>query len=318
MRCHKLPSFYRVPILYPSRECPASHLSSGDRADDLLSHICKIIAVIHFLVDPITIPHADGREIIQKPLEVLQGVQAVTAIHLRPGGMNLQAAAVERASMLMCIGMAGLYHQIKIEGMFVSGRLIGNPLAVTHDLLFRGTVGDIQFHFFDLIERDDIRIQLGDVGILPRKHDETASGLIQDELGLLVTIDTGTPEGFSLIREIRDYLISIGAHVIAPCTHMGVCLNTWCHFSTRVSRSKLHKDLKGGDAPYEDEKYCYIAFSKSVITPCKNRILRHPQINPGFVELEVCSKDGFKKIKYSKKDKELFKKARKSDAGDQI
>ena len=135
---------------------------------------------------------------------------------------------------------------------------------------------------------------------------------------MMLIVEPGTPEGFSLIREIRDYLISIGAHVIAPCTHMGVCLNTWCHFSTRVSRSKLHKDLKGGDAPYEDEKYCYIAFSKSVITPCKNRILRHPQINPGFVELEVCSKDGFKKIKYSKKDKELFKKARKSDAGDQI
>ncbi len=135
---------------------------------------------------------------------------------------------------------------------------------------------------------------------------------------MILIVEPGTPEGFSLIREIRDYLISIGAHVIAPCTHMGVCLNTWCHFSTRVSRSKLHKDLKGGDAPYEDEKYCYIAFSKNEVIPCKNRILRHPQINPGFIELEVCSKEGFKKIKYSKKDKELFKKARKSNAGDQI
>lgn len=135
---------------------------------------------------------------------------------------------------------------------------------------------------------------------------------------LMLIVEPGTPEGFSLIREIRDYLISIGGYVVAPCTHMGVCLNTWCHFSTRVSRSKLHKDIKGGDAPYEDEKYSYIAFSKNEVIPCKNRILRHPQINPGFIELEVCSKDGFKKIKYSKKDKELFKKARKSDAGDMI
>lgn len=135
---------------------------------------------------------------------------------------------------------------------------------------------------------------------------------------IMLIVEPGTPEGFNLIREIRDCLISIGAHVIAPCTHMGVCLNTWCHFSTRVSRSKLHKDIKGGDAPYEDEKYSYIAFSKSEVIPCENRILRHPQINPGFIELEVCSKDGFKKIKYSKKDKDLFKKARKSDAGDMI
>ena len=135
---------------------------------------------------------------------------------------------------------------------------------------------------------------------------------------MILIVEPGTPEGFALIREIRDYLISIGGHIISPCPHNGICLNTWCHFSTRISRSKLHKDIKGGDAPYEDEKYCYIAISKSETTPCKNRILRHPQINSGFVELEVCTKDGFKKIKYSKKDKELFKKARKSDAGDQI
>lgn len=135
---------------------------------------------------------------------------------------------------------------------------------------------------------------------------------------LMLIVEPGTPEGFQLIREIRDYLISIGGHIIAPCPHMSVCLNTWCHFSSRVSRSKLHKDLKGGDAPYEDEKYCYIAFSKSEVTPCKQRVLRHPQINPGFVELEVCTKEGFKHIKYSKKDKELFKKARKAGVGDQI
>ena len=135
---------------------------------------------------------------------------------------------------------------------------------------------------------------------------------------LMLIVEPGTPEGFQLIREIRDYLISIGGHIVSPCPHHQICLNTWCHFSTRVSRSKLHKDLKGGDVPYEDEKYCYVAFSKSEVKTCENRILRHPQINPGFVELEVCTKEGFKRIKYSKKDKEYFKKARKSEAGDQI
>ena len=135
---------------------------------------------------------------------------------------------------------------------------------------------------------------------------------------LILIVEPGTPEGFGLIREIRDYLISIGGYVISPCPHMNICLNTWCHFSTRISRSRLHKDLKGGDVPYEDEKYCYIAFSKTEVNRCDNRILRHPQINPGFVELEVCTKEGFKHIKYSKKDKEMFKAARKSNAGDKI
>ena len=135
---------------------------------------------------------------------------------------------------------------------------------------------------------------------------------------ILLIVETGTPEGFQIIREIRDYLISIGGHIVSPCPHGHVCLNEWCHFSSRVARSKLHKDLKGGDAPYEDEKYCYIAFSKEEVIPCTRRILRHPQINPGFIELEVCTKEGISHIKYSKKDKELFKKARKSNAGDQI
>lgn len=135
---------------------------------------------------------------------------------------------------------------------------------------------------------------------------------------IMLIVEPGTPEGFGLIKEIRDYLISIGGYVISPCPHMNICLNTWCQFSTRISRSRLHKDLKGGDVPYEDEKYCYIAFSKAEVNRCGNRILRHPQINPGFVELEVCTKEGFKRIKYSKKDKEKFKAARKSNAGDII
>lgn len=135
---------------------------------------------------------------------------------------------------------------------------------------------------------------------------------------LMLIVEPGTPEGFGLIKEIRDYLISIGGYVISPCPHMNICLNTWCQFSTRISRSRLHKVLKGGDVPYEDEKYCYIAFSKTEVNRCGNRILRHPQINPGFVELEVCTKEGFKRIKYSKKDKEKFKAARKSYAGDII
>lgn len=135
---------------------------------------------------------------------------------------------------------------------------------------------------------------------------------------IMLIVEPGTPKGFQIIREVRDYLISIGGHIISPCPHSHVCLNQWCHFSTRVPRSKLHKDLKDGDAPYEDEKYCYVAFSKTEVTPCARRVLRHPQINPGYVELEVCSSEGFRHIKYSKKDKEYFKKARKCNAGDQI
>lgn len=138
---------------------------------------------------------------------------------------------------------------------------------------------------------------------------------------VMLVVEPGTPKGYEIIKLIRDHLISKGGYILAPCPHTDKCplpSNDWCHFSTRVARSKLHKTLKGGDAPYEDEKYCYIAFSKSPCTRCNNRILRHPQISSGFITMEVCSNDGLKTIKVTKKDKEMFKATRKADVGDTI
>ncbi len=138
---------------------------------------------------------------------------------------------------------------------------------------------------------------------------------------ILLVVEPGTPKGFSIIKLVRDYLISKGGHIISPCPHMDKCPlsnSDWCHFSTRISRSKLHKLLKGGNAPYEDEKYSYIAFSKSPCERCDSRVLRHPKISRGYIELELCSRDGLETIKVTKKDKDKFKTARKISAGDTI
>ena len=135
---------------------------------------------------------------------------------------------------------------------------------------------------------------------------------------MILIVEPGTPKGSALIKQVRDYYISLGGHVLAPCPHMNACNYDWCHFSTRVARSKLHKDLKGGDAPYEDEKFSYIAISKEPCSKCSSRVLRHPLINSGFVDLEVCTQEGIKKIKITKKDKEKFKAARKANCGDEI
>lgn len=168
---------------------------------------------------------------------------------------------------------------------------------------------DLVFSSYVLNELDKSNIYI----VLDKMWDSTNK--------ILLIVEPGTPKGFEIIKIVREYLLNKGGYILTPCPHMDKCLvssNDWCHFSTRVSRSKLHKELKGGDAPYEDEKYTYIAFSKSPCSRCNNRILRHPQINSGFITLEVCSKDGLKQIKVTKKDKELFKAARKADVGDEI
>ena len=138
---------------------------------------------------------------------------------------------------------------------------------------------------------------------------------------ILLILEPGTPKGFSNISSIRKYLLNKDASIIAPCTHEGECKinkDDWCHFTCRVQRSKVHKKLKDGQSPYEDEKFSYIAFSKDNNKKVDNRILRHPIINKGFVEFKLCTKEGIKNIKLSKKDGELYKQSKKKSAGDSL
>lgn len=137
---------------------------------------------------------------------------------------------------------------------------------------------------------------------------------------MLLIVEPGTPVGSANIRSIRDYLLSKGAYMVAPCPHSDKCPvvgDDWCHFTCRVQRSKLHKLVKDGDAPYEDEKFSYIAFSR---TPCKlpsGRIMRHPMVQKGRIDLTLCQGNGqIKQVGIQKKDGEAYKIAKKSVCGD--
>lgn len=138
---------------------------------------------------------------------------------------------------------------------------------------------------------------------------------------LLVIVEPGTPDGWRQLMGVRDALIGQGARIAAPCPHMGACPITgddWCHFTCRIARSRLHKALKMGDAPYEDEKFCYMAFVREEITPAGGRVLRHPQIEPGRITLKVCGSDGISQLTVRKKDGAMFKWARKANCGDAL
>lgn len=138
---------------------------------------------------------------------------------------------------------------------------------------------------------------------------------------ILLIIEPGTPEGFKHILEAREMLLNEGANIVAPCSHNSKCLikdDDWCSFYVRVARSGIHRKAKKGELGYEDEKFSYIAFSKTVINNYKPRILRHPQINQGYVKVKLCTEKGIEEKVYSKKDGELYKKIRKLDAGETI
>ncbi|MFF3674963.1 small ribosomal subunit Rsm22 family protein [Streptomyces sp. NPDC002120] len=140
----------------------------------------------------------------------------------------------------------------------------------------------------------------------------------------VVLIEPGTPEGYLRIREARDQLIAAGLRVAAPCPHDGTCPirvgQDWCHFSARVSRSSLHRQVKGGSLPYEDEKFSYVAATRFPVEPAAFRITRRPQIRKGLVQLELCGPQdgegaGLTRVNVTKRHGDLYKAARDVDWG---
>jgi ribosomal protein RSM22 (predicted rRNA methylase) len=138
---------------------------------------------------------------------------------------------------------------------------------------------------------------------------------------VLLLVETGTPAGFEIIRAARALLVELGARVAAPCPHSSVCPmanGDWCHFSRRLARSRVHRDAKDVTIGFEDEKYSYVALTRRPFAPVRSRVLRHPQIRPGHIHLELCTPDGLQRRVVSKRDKEQFREARHTRWGSAI
>jgi ribosomal protein RSM22 (predicted rRNA methylase) len=137
---------------------------------------------------------------------------------------------------------------------------------------------------------------------------------------MLVIIEPGTPAGWQRILTARQQLIESGAHVIAPCPHNEACPlqpPDWCHFAQRVARSRLHRQAKGGEVPWEDEKFSYVAVSRKPAPPNAGaRIIAPPRKASGRITLKLCRPDGSAAEQlFSRRDGALFKRARRSDWG---
>ncbi len=150
-----------------------------------------------------------------------------------------------------------------------------------------------------------------------QERSSAALRLWQAADSLLLLLEPGTPAGFARLKALRGLLMSQGAYIAAPCPCQGDCLlpeEDWCHFGCRVARSRLHKQLKGGDAPFEDEKFAYLALCRHAPSPGAGRILRRPYIEPGTITLRLCTPAGLEARTIRKKDPR-FKEVRKADWG---
>jgi ribosomal protein RSM22 (predicted rRNA methylase) len=131
--------------------------------------------------------------------------------------------------------------------------------------------------------------------------------------GALAVVAPGTPAGFAAIRAARDQLIAAGANILAPCPHARVCPmadGDWCHFAQRLARSRLHRQLKGGDAPYEDEKFAYLFVTRQDTRPASARVIRRPTVLSGHIQLTLCAANGLQRRDITRSQKAAFRQAR--------
>jgi ribosomal protein RSM22 (predicted rRNA methylase) len=146
----------------------------------------------------------------------------------------------------------------------------------------------------------------------------------------VVLVEPGTPAGHRRILAARDRLLEVGYLLAAPCPHHDACplasVGDWCHFAARLSRSAVHRQVKGAELGYEDEKFSYVAgIRPDLLGPGPRsdrvlpagRIVRRPQQRKGLVILEVCRRDGTAGPELvSKSARETYRLARKSSWGD--
>ncbi len=136
----------------------------------------------------------------------------------------------------------------------------------------------------------------------------------------LVVLEPGTPVGFATILGARQQLIESGAQIAGPCPHARECplggTDRWCHFAHRLSRTRLHRTAKGAALGYEDEKYSYVIASRTAPKPFSGRIIGVPRESKPTIQMELCGLDGLEKITIAKRDRELFRRARRMRWGD--
>jgi ribosomal protein RSM22 (predicted rRNA methylase) len=153
---------------------------------------------------------------------------------------------------------------------------------------------------------------LGEIG------EPLAARLWQAARVALVVIEPGTPRGYALILKVRQELLEAGASMAAPCPAATPCplaAPDWCHFAARVERSSMHRRIKDAELGYEDEKFSYVAVAREAVDLAASRIIRHPRLHPGLIELQTCAPGGVRTVRVPRRDREAFRAARKASWG---
>ena len=92
----------------------------------------------------------------------------------------------------------------------------------------------------------------------------------------------------------------------------------WCHFTQRLPRSRAHKEIKGVDLPFEDEKFAYVALMRHPPARRAARVLAQPVLTKIEVAAKLCTPEGVVATKVPRRDKVNYARARRWRWGDAV
>lgn len=301
----------------------ADRLSQRYRAEvrDGRFHLSDDLAARAYLATRLPATFAAVRSSMEAMAEALPGFAPVTALDVGAGpGTALWAASDCWSS---------LDDALLIEGS-PAIRAVGETLSrEAAPARIEWRPGDAAGDLPDLAPRDLVTLAYVLDELAEPARDRLVDRLWDLTAGALLIVEPGTPAGWARIVRARERLIAAGAHLIAPCVHSLTCplaAPDWCHFSRRVARSRLHRQAKGAEVPWEDEKFVYIAASRRSgahhdarpDTRPDARIIAPPwNAGNGRIGFKLCSGDGTRTERIlGKRDGAAFRTARRLGWGD--
>lgn len=178
--------------------------------------------------------------------------------------------AVERDPGLIALG-----RQLADGVDWQQGDLLAPPELPTHDL--------VAFSY--------------SLGELPQDgRDACLAWAWQHAGNALLIVEPGTPRGAATILAARQRLVELGAVIAAPCPHARTCPLPsddwgWCHFGVRLPRSRLHRQLKGAELGWEEERYSWLLATRDGSSG-PPRVIAPPRASDGGIALTLCTADG--------------------------
>ena len=143
--------------------------------------------------------------------------------------------------------------------------------------------------------------------------------------GVILVVEPGTPEGWRRGLAAREVLVAAGARILGPCPHAAPCPLAppdWCHFAQRLPRTRDHRRAKGGEAPFEDEKFFWIAAARPGIEVSGapfSRLVAPPRAGKAGIRLRLCQPSGeVSDVEVRRRDRAEFAQVRRLSWGDAL